>query len=898
MAQATAQATATRTGGDPDPHDTTGLCLLSLDGGGVRGLSTIYILERIMHRLNDERMKSRLPRVKPCEVFDLIGGTGTGGLIAIMLGRLEMDVDQCIEAYNDIAKSVFGDGPSPMPVAPKGKVPAPFDLAALERAIRKMITASGASEKDVFNDGAERGCKTFVCTADRHTKDIVRLRSYTLPEERSIRATICEAALATSATTTFFQPVRIAARSFADGGLGANNPVDEVEGEASNIWCPDGNDLKPLVKCFISIGTGNPGKRSFEEGMADYLAQTVVQIATETEATETKFIARWMKHFDEKRYFRLNVDQGLQDIGLVEYEKEGAIEAATDSYLGHADRKLREYDKRTAQLSGLSATPFIVPFGQNHDFVGRGTILEQLMTVVPPSADGNDCQRTAIEGLGGTGKTQIALEIAYRVRKAHPSCSVFWVPAVSMALFEDAYRTIGQILGVPNIDDDKADVKILVKTALEQSSNSWLLILDNADDVDLITGQTTKTGLRAYLPFNRRGSILITTRNRNATLILGVRHQNSFLLSEMSHDEAIQILEKELPPEQLSDMDSTKALLEQLSYLPLAIKQASAYMAKTAQSTTEYLGHYRRSNRNQMELLSRDFEDRGRYTQTLNPIATTWLISFQHLSKTCPLAARYLKFICFLAEKDIPTSLLPGTDGNNRDNQDSEDDEDDEDDDSGMGKDEAIGALKGYAFITARQGSDSFDIHRLVRLAMRNWVEQEEPRQIETVIQHLSRAYPFPKHENRDIWLRYMPHINTAIDVWINTGVQSKEWRLIFNSGSSFEKLGKYQQAEKRYRRAKKITQKVLGAKDPSTLGSMNNLAVVLRSQGKYEEAEAMHRQTLELTKSVLGAKHPDTLASMNNLALVLRKQGKYEEAEAMHQEALKLNKAFRSYIA
>lgn len=265
-------------------------------------------------------------------------------LLAIMLGRLEMDVDQCIEAYNSIAKSVFGGGPSPAPVDPTGKVPAPFDLAALERAIRKMITASGASEKDVFNDGAERGCKTFVCTADRDTKDIVRLRSYTLPEERSIRATICEAALATSATTTFFEPVRIGARSFADGGLGANNPVDEVEGEASNIWCPDGNDLKPLVKCFISIGTGDPGKRPFDEGMADYLAQTVVQIATETEATETKFIARWMKHFDEKRYFRLNVDQGLQEIGLVEYERQGAIEAATDSYLGHTDRKLRVRD--------------------------------------------------------------------------------------------------------------------------------------------------------------------------------------------------------------------------------------------------------------------------------------------------------------------------------------------------------------------------------------------------------------------------------------------------------------------------------------------------------------------------------------------------------------------------
>ena len=77
-----------------------------------------------------------------------------------MLGRLEMDVDQCIEAYNGIAASVFGGGPSPGPVDPTGKVPAPFDLASLERAIRKMVTDSGASEEDVFHDGAERGCKT------------------------------------------------------------------------------------------------------------------------------------------------------------------------------------------------------------------------------------------------------------------------------------------------------------------------------------------------------------------------------------------------------------------------------------------------------------------------------------------------------------------------------------------------------------------------------------------------------------------------------------------------------------------------------------------------------------------------------------------------------------------
>jgi patatin-like phospholipase/acyl hydrolase len=74
-----AQSLTNQHGGTPNPLDTTGLCLLSLDGGGVRGLSTLYILKGLMARLNYQRQIADLPRVKPCEVFDLIGGTSTGG---------------------------------------------------------------------------------------------------------------------------------------------------------------------------------------------------------------------------------------------------------------------------------------------------------------------------------------------------------------------------------------------------------------------------------------------------------------------------------------------------------------------------------------------------------------------------------------------------------------------------------------------------------------------------------------------------------------------------------------------------------------------------------------------------------------------------------------------------
>jgi hypothetical protein len=93
-----------------------------------------------------------------------------------------------------------------------------------------------------------------------------------------------------------------------------------------------------LVKCFISIGTGNPGKKPFEDSMAKFLSHTIVEIATETENTEKKFIAKWAKHLDEKRYYRFNVEQGLQNIGLDEYKKKGAIEAATEGYLTHSTK--------------------------------------------------------------------------------------------------------------------------------------------------------------------------------------------------------------------------------------------------------------------------------------------------------------------------------------------------------------------------------------------------------------------------------------------------------------------------------------------------------------------------------------------------------------------------------
>ncbi|RYP45586.1 hypothetical protein DL768_008101 [Monosporascus sp. mg162] len=129
-------------------------------------------------------------------------------------------------------------------------------------------------------------------------------------------------------------------------------------------------------------------------------------------------------------------------------------------------------------------------------------------------ANKDDCQRTAIEGLGGVGKTQVALEAAYRVRDQHPACSVFWVPAVDSISFEKAYREIGKALGVQSLDNDETDVKSLVKAAFSRESvGNWLLIVDNADDLKPLFADTA---LADYFPFSQKGSILFTTRNYEA----------------------------------------------------------------------------------------------------------------------------------------------------------------------------------------------------------------------------------------------------------------------------------------------------------------------------------------------------------------------------------------------
>jgi hypothetical protein len=182
-----------------------------------------------------------------------------------------------------------------------------------------------------------------------------------------------------------------------------------------------------------------------------------------------------------------------------------------------------------------------------------------------------------------------------------------------------------------------------------------------------------------------------------------------------------------LEEKQKSDNESITALLKLLAYLPLAIKQASAYMFKTGMSISRYLQHCWSNEETLINLLSKEAEYEGRYKGVSNAVAVTWLISFQHVSRDKPLTARILRIVCFLAATDIPVSLfLHGK--------------------IELEVDEAISTLKSYAFITDREDPGLFDIHQLVQLAMRTWLEKkgEQEEWVEKAMQLLTEVFPFP----------------------------------------------------------------------------------------------------------------------------------------------------------
>ena len=312
-----------------------GLTLLSLDGGGIRGLSSLQILKNVLEKVAREGGLQTPP--KPCDFFDMIGGTSTGGLIAIMLGRMKMSIDECMAAYKELSDQVFRRAHL-LPVTLSGRVRGKYDSNALEKAVKRYLAQKSLPENCLLQDISQAKCKVFVCATSGSTRQTVLLKSYDTRRTNSDRlkyTEVWQAARATSAASTFFDTVTVQLgcykESYTDGATGANNPVKHLWHEAKEAFLDPSENLEDHVDSLISIGTGVSAAEPFGSDVKSAVKSLAV-ISTDTEETAKSFRRDHPDLCESGRYFRFNVP-GLKSIGLERVEQIDDILNITNHYL-------------------------------------------------------------------------------------------------------------------------------------------------------------------------------------------------------------------------------------------------------------------------------------------------------------------------------------------------------------------------------------------------------------------------------------------------------------------------------------------------------------------------------------------------------------------------------------
>ncbi|KIW17568.1 hypothetical protein PV08_04763 [Exophiala spinifera] len=570
-------------------------------------------------------------------------------------------------------------------------------------------------------------------------------------------------------------------------------------------------------------------------------------------------------------------------------------------------------------------TIFAVPFEADPHFIPR----ESISSAIDKQLERH--QRAVLCGMGGVGKSQIAIAYAYQYRQRYPRRHVFWMYAATRSRFAQACMQMARRLKLPGCDDPKTDACELVAAWLADEDNgSWLLIVDNVDDANLALGviptgdldgdndddeEASVKPLIDYLPRTLDPSrrLLITTRNKDVADGLG-QIASPIPVGPFSLPEARLLLQEKVRQESARPSEETvDELLTSLAYIPLAITQAAAFINRNVMTIADYLNLFQSSESERMKQLSVELQDPRRERGFSSSVFRTWRLSFDQMRQRDPAAAKLLAFLAFLEGQAIPLTLVQYTESVEADWR------------------QALGTVAGYSLVVSA-ADKTISIHPLVQESVRYWLQQqgEKDASVEQAVVVLAASFPTGEYNNWPVCETLLPHAQSALR-YQGTGILTSESRgylqyhvswFLWLSGQyigalehvsesynirvalygdekseSLESLelmatvlhyqGKYEDAEAMIRRVLAGRERELGENHPFTLTSVSNLAEVLRSRGKYEEAEAMSRRALAGHEKGLGADHPDTLMSVSNLAVVLRNQGKYEEAEAMNRWAL-----------
>jgi len=487
--------------------------------------------------------------------------------------------------------------------------------------------------------------------------------------------------------------------------------------------------------------------------------------------------------------------------------------------------------------------------------------------------------------MGIDRKSQIAIEYCYIFKERHPEAHVFWTYGSNSTRFEQSYQEIARKISLPGWDDQKVDSLQLVYDWLkDEDSGNWLFIVDNADDASMFYGSKSddhsgekdnSKSYARYLPNGPRGLVLVTTRDRRVGERLSGR-QRPIDITPMTATDSKELLRSKMSEEHWCEADAMM-LVQELSYLPLAITQAAAFISENNLTVSEYLETLFAGDEDVKELLSEHLEDSRRDLGTENSVMRTWKLSFDQISKGVPRAAEILSLMSVLDYHAAPLTLLR------------------KDKDTETGFRTALGALQAFSLITAGRGKDAVGkMHRLVALSTQKWLElRGSLRHWQTeALNVLTERFPGSGQQSYTDWAMYealAPHTRLVFSVQFTTPSDLLQCaKLLVAVSLYYLSKGRYAEAFEMCSRSLEIRQNLLSHDDPLTLDSAQTFGETLLHCGELHSARSMLQRVVTGREKTLGPDNPDTLESLSDLTICLLELDDVATAEITSMRALK----------
>jgi tetratricopeptide (TPR) repeat protein len=539
-----------------------------------------------------------------------------------------------------------------------------------------------------------------------------------------------------------------------------------------------------------------------------------------------------------------------------------------------------------------------MPYARNPFFTGRESILGSLHDALEQQ------KSAAISGVGGMGKTQTAIEYAYRHRSQYKA--VLWAKAEALDTLLADYVSIARTLGLPSREAKEQELAVAEVRNWLETNSGWLLILDNADDLAL---------LKDFLPHDYKGHLLLTTR---AHAVAGLAER--LPITSMEPEEGALLL---LRRAKLGQADQSLAvqISKELGGLPLALDQAGAFIEETPCTPAEYLEIY-------VSEKDKLLAERGSLGDHPS-VAVTFSLAFDKVAANSAAAADLIRLCAFLAPDAIPEEIITeGADvlGEHLGSAAR----------SPFDFAKALREAGRYSLLLRDAQNKTLDIHRLVQVVIQAGMPDEDQRLwAERAVRAVQMVFPFVEFKSWGSCQKLLPHAQACANLIDRCKFDFVEAAALLNqAGLYLCERGPLAEAEQFYKRALALYEKAQGPHHPyaaailnnlATLylrqgrygkaepfllckpfyqralalyekaqepdhpyaAILNNLAALYLSQGRYGKAEPLLRRTLAIWEMAVGPDHPHVATSLNNLAVLFDNQGEYAKAQPLYRRAL-----------